>query len=85
MGLSAEVKALRRAGCSPQVSGATHHFTQVIGAEVHASRPPVDFVIIEAGPANGGCVEDWCHVHKVVQQQVVEEGLIPILHSCLAM
>ena len=82
--VSAEVKALQHAGCSTQVCGATHHFTKVIGAEVHASRPPVDLVIVQAGPANGGCVEDRCHVHKVVQQKVVEEGLIPVLQSCSA-
>ena len=26
-----------------------------------------------------GCVNDWSHLYKVVQEYAVEEGLIPVL------
>ena len=61
--------------------GDTHHFTHVLRGEVHASRPPIDLVVVQAGPTHSGCVQNGCHVHKVVQQQIIEEGLIAVLHS----
>ena len=34
----------------------THHLTLVLGREVHAARPAVQLVVVQAGPAHGGGV-----------------------------
>lgn len=67
-------------GCIEGPQFPAHHFSNVLRAEVHATRPPVHLVVVEAGPAHGWCVDDGCHVHKVVEQHVVEQGLITVLH-----
>ena len=56
-----------------------HHFVFVIGAKEHAPRPPVQLVVVEACPANCGGVYNGGHLCEVVQQDLVEEGLIPVL------
>ena len=57
----------------------SHHFILVIGTEEHASWPPVQLVIVQAGPADCRSVYDWSHLSEVVQQHFVKEGFVSVL------
>ena len=56
-----------------------YHFVFIIGAEKHAAWPPVELVIVEAGPADCWGVHDGSHLCEVVQQHFIKKGLIPVL------
>ena len=62
-----------------QVGQQAYHFVFVCCTEEHASRPPVQLVVIQASPAHSGSVHDGRHLCKVIQQHLIEQGLIPIL------
>lgn len=66
-------------GCTGPIPHHGVHLALVLGAEEHATWPPVQFVVIEAGPAHRGGVHDGRHLRKVVQQHPVEQRLVPIL------
>ncbi len=58
-----------------------HHFILVICTKEHASGPAVQLVVVEACPAYCRSVHNGRHGGEVVQQHLVEQGLIAILQQ----
>lgn len=58
-----------------------HHVCAVLEAEEHAPGPPVHVVVVDGSPADGRRVHDRRDLAEVVDQQLIEQRLIPVLCS----